>query len=165
MEVSYLLANGSVRGAGAEWQGAGNAQPGHGEVWIGAAKSWFSARPRGWTSFVVKRRKFQRNFAVNFSCLFCAYLTHKKIATEPPPQTSPRFCPKNLVHYGLLRERFKEVKPENSTGSKTGPDREVGERHGGCGIHRVRSGVSARSVSGASVESAWQLRWVSRHIF
>ena len=98
-------------------------------------------------------RNLRRNFAAKFSCLFCAYFTPPK---NLPPTLHRKFhcgfVQKILVCHGLLGERFEEVNLENST---TGfRDREVCERQGGCGIHRVGTGASARSVSGASVESA-----------
>ena len=140
-----LLVNGSVRGVGAEWQGVGNAQPEHGEVWTEAAKSRFSARPRGWTRLVVQRR--------NFAAKFCSEILSVHFTTDPPVGLHRKFhrscVQKNLVCHGLLLERLEEVNPENSTTRFR--DREVGERQGGCGIYRVGSGrhckVSLRSLS------------------
>ena len=72
------------------------------------------------------------------------------------------FAQKNLVCHGLLRERFEEVNPENSTRLRDrmrARGREDAE-FTGSGV-----GASARSVSGTSAKSSWQLHWVSRHTF
>ena len=53
-----------------------------------------------------------KNFAVKFSCLFCAYFTHKGIATDPPPQFHRGFIQKiwSVMAY------FVKIPPPGSEG-------------------------------------------------
>ena len=147
MEVRYLLVSGSVNGVGAEWQGAGNAQLGTGK--FGQKRRNLDCQPgRG-----DGRGSATAKVAAKFSRLPCAYFIPQKKTATNPPQISPQPWPKNLVCHGLLREKFEEASPENSTTRLR--DREVCERWGGCGIPRSGVDASARSVSGASVETAW----------
>ena len=61
-------------------------------------------------------------FGSEFFMLVLRILYHQKCVTNPPPQIS-------------LREMFADASPESSTTSFR--DRGVGERQGGCGIHRA----------------------------
>ena len=74
----------------------------------------------------------RQDFVVKCSCLFCTYFTHKKFATDPPPQISPRFCPKKS---GLSRRISWEV-----WGNESREFHHLQKQGGGCGIHRVRGG-------------------------
>ena len=54
-------------GFGAKWHCAENAQPRHGKVWTEVAKSWFSARPRGWRGLLCTGEILRRNIRPCFA--------------------------------------------------------------------------------------------------
>ena len=97
----------------------------------------------------MQRRNLRQNIAATCLCLFCAYVTANILPPTLHRKFHRGFVQKHLVTHSLLCERFEEVSPENSTTRLR--DREVGEREGGCGIHRAGSGrqckISLRSLS------------------
>ena len=78
-----IQVNAVVRGEGPERQGTGSADSGRGEISGGNGEILIVVMTGSGEILFFQRRNLWRNFAVKFSCLFCAHLSPQKICHRP----------------------------------------------------------------------------------